>query len=143
MGKPSDFLLYVCQNLLQSYWMTKLHAVCFFAIVPLARLLDYGGEQMVFYLGKDLGDLVKVTLSKCGQQIYAVRFTSSFYNSAVEATLAIMLLHQCESVFLFSISSFTPTPHFLGYGSSNLQSLVRGGHNVVRTAVTKALLKAS
>ena len=63
---------------------------------------------MLFYLGKDLGDLVKVTLSKCGQQIYAFHFTSSFYNSAVEATLAIMLLNQCESVFVFFISSCTP-----------------------------------
>ncbi len=133
MGKPSDFLLYVCQNLLQSYWMTKLHAVCFFAIVPLARLLHYGGEQMLFYLGKDLGDLIKVTLSKCGQQIYAVCFTSSFYNSAVEATLAIILLHECESVFLFFFSSSTPMRHFLGYGSSNLQFLVGGSHNAVRT----------
>ena len=71
MGKQNDFLSYVCQILLQHFWMTKpLHAVCFFAIVPLARLLDFGGEQMLFYLGKDLGDLVKVTLSKCEQQIY-------------------------------------------------------------------------
>ena len=68
--------------------------------MPLAKLLDYGGEQMLFYLGKDLGDLVKVTLSKCEQHVYAFRFTSSLlnYNSAVEATLAMILLHDCESV---------------------------------------------
>ncbi|KAG7096686.1 hypothetical protein E1B28_004100 [Marasmius oreades] len=49
------------------------------AIIPLERLFDYGGEQMAFYVGKDLGDLIVVTL-----------------NNAVEATLAIILLTKCE-----------------------------------------------
>ncbi|THV05420.1 hypothetical protein K435DRAFT_773846 [Dendrothele bispora CBS 962.96] len=55
------------------------------AIVPLERLFDYGGEQMAFYCGKDLGDLVVVTL-----------------NNAVEATLAIILLTRCELKLLQS-----------------------------------------
>ncbi|PPQ92382.1 hypothetical protein CVT25_008732 [Psilocybe cyanescens] len=67
-------------------WSDKVtFSLCFFAIVPLERLFDYGGEQMAFYLGKDLGDLVVVTL-----------------NNAVEATLAIILLIKCELVLLKS-----------------------------------------
>ncbi|KAF9569408.1 hypothetical protein CPC08DRAFT_701898 [Agrocybe pediades] len=67
-------------------WSDKLTFVlCFFAIVPLERLFDYGGEQMSFYLGKELGDLVVVTL-----------------NNAVEATLAIILLLKCELILLKS-----------------------------------------
>lgn len=38
--------------------------VCFFAIIPLSRLFEYGGEQMTYYVGKDLGDLILVTLNK-------------------------------------------------------------------------------
>jgi len=69
MGKQDDFFSYVCQTYYSTFGLTKpLHAVCLLAIVPLAMLLDYGGEQMLFYLGKDLGDLIKVTLSKCRQK---------------------------------------------------------------------------
>ena len=38
--------------------------VSFIAIIPLARLFEYGGDQMALYTGKDLGDLVVVTLNK-------------------------------------------------------------------------------
>ena len=38
--------------------------VCFVAIIPLEKLFDFGGEQMAFYLGRDLGDLVVITLNK-------------------------------------------------------------------------------
>jgi len=38
--------------------------VCFIAILPLARLFEYGAEEMTWYLGHDLGDLVVVTLAK-------------------------------------------------------------------------------
>ena len=38
--------------------------VCFAAILPLARLFHYGGEQLAIYLGKDIGDLAIVTLNK-------------------------------------------------------------------------------
>ncbi|KAK7681725.1 hypothetical protein QCA50_015072 [Cerrena zonata] len=54
-------------------------ALCFLSIIPLEKMFDWGGEQMALYLGKDLGDLVIITL-----------------NNAVEATLAIILLAHCE-----------------------------------------------
>ncbi|KAF7776298.1 hypothetical protein Agabi119p4_4691 [Agaricus bisporus var. burnettii] len=50
-------------------------AFSFLAIIPLERLFDYCGEQMAFYCGNDLGDLIVITL-----------------NNAVEATLAVILL---------------------------------------------------
>nr|AVR29894.1 putative calcium-hydrogen exchanger 2 [Ganoderma lucidum] len=37
--------------------------LCFLAIIPLEGMFDWGGEQMALYLGKDLGDLVVVTLN--------------------------------------------------------------------------------
>ena len=45
-------------------------SVCFFSILPLAGFLEFGGEQLAFYLGKDLGDLVRVTLSKYAPNDY-------------------------------------------------------------------------
>jgi hypothetical protein len=42
----------------------RLYPVSFFAIIPLERLFDYGGEQMSYYLGKDLGGLLTITLNK-------------------------------------------------------------------------------
>ncbi|RPD56827.1 hypothetical protein L226DRAFT_469043 [Lentinus tigrinus ALCF2SS1-7] len=54
-------------------------ALCFLAIIPLEGMFDWGGEQMFLYLGKDLGDLLVVTL-----------------NNAVEAVLAIILLRKCD-----------------------------------------------
>ncbi|KAF7331647.1 Sodium calcium exchanger [Mycena kentingensis (nom. inval.)] len=53
--------------------------LCFLAIVPLEKAFDYCGEQMGFYLGPDLGELLIITL-----------------NNTVEATLAIILLKKCE-----------------------------------------------
>ncbi|KAK0201669.1 hypothetical protein DFS33DRAFT_1263842 [Desarmillaria ectypa] len=58
---------------------------CFLAIVPLERLFEYGGEQMSFYCGSDLGDLITISL-----------------NNAVEATLAILLMTKCELKLLQS-----------------------------------------
>ncbi|KAF9468913.1 hypothetical protein BDZ94DRAFT_551610 [Collybia nuda] len=52
---------------------------CFLAIVPLSKLLDYGGEQLALYCGKDFGDLIMITLS-----------------NAVETVLALVLLSRCE-----------------------------------------------
>ncbi|TDL20377.1 hypothetical protein BD410DRAFT_790844 [Rickenella mellea] len=60
-------------------------AFCFLSIMPLEHIFDYGGEQMSMYCGRDLGDLVAVTL-----------------NNAVEATLAILLLTKCELKLLQS-----------------------------------------
>ncbi|KAM5541651.1 hypothetical protein V8D89_004841 [Ganoderma adspersum] len=53
--------------------------LCFLAIIPMEGMFDWGGEQIALYLGKDLGDLVIVTL-----------------NNAVEAVLAIVLLTKCD-----------------------------------------------
>ncbi|KAJ7067992.1 hypothetical protein C8F01DRAFT_978869 [Mycena amicta] len=53
--------------------------MCFLSIIPLEKLFDYCGEQMGFYLGEDLGELLIITL-----------------NNTVEATLAIILLKKCE-----------------------------------------------
>jgi Ca2+:H+ antiporter len=38
--------------------------VCFIALLPLAKILEFGGEQMAFYTGKDIGDFIAVTLNK-------------------------------------------------------------------------------
>ncbi|KAL1666757.1 XRN 5'-3' exonuclease N-terminus-domain-containing protein [Schizophyllum commune] len=51
----------------------------FLAIIPLAKLFEYGGEQMSYYVGKELGDLIIISL-----------------NNVIEATLAIILLNKCE-----------------------------------------------
>jgi Ca2+:H+ antiporter len=57
----------------------------FLSIVAHENFFDFLGEQMAFYLGKALGDLLTVTL-----------------NNAVEATLAILLLAKCELKILQS-----------------------------------------
>ncbi|KAH9913962.1 uncharacterized protein BXZ73DRAFT_106748 [Epithele typhae] len=70
-----------------SHWMFLSHkwgpeptfVLNFLAIIPLEGIFDWGGEQMALYLGKDLGDLLVVTL-----------------NNAVEAVLAIVLLTKCD-----------------------------------------------
>ncbi|KAF8639814.1 hypothetical protein AX17_001072 [Amanita inopinata Kibby_2008] len=69
-----------------NHWpASSAFTLCFLAIIPLERLFDYGGEQMSFYLGKQLGDLFVITL-----------------NNAVEATLAIILLAKGELKLLQS-----------------------------------------
>jgi Ca2+:H+ antiporter len=40
-------------------------AVCFVAILPLEQNFDFFGEQMQYYLGLYLGELLAVTLAKC------------------------------------------------------------------------------
>jgi len=60
-------------------------SLCFHALIPLEHLLDWGGEQMCHYLGRELGDLLLISL-----------------NNAVEATLAIILLTRCELKLLQS-----------------------------------------
>ncbi|KAJ3919769.1 hypothetical protein F5877DRAFT_39522 [Lentinula edodes] len=49
------------------------------ALVPLEGLVEYGGEQMSLYCGKDRGDLIVITLS-----------------NSVEASLAFVLFAKCE-----------------------------------------------
>ncbi|KAL4244451.1 Ca(2+):cation antiporter (CaCA) family protein [Abortiporus biennis] len=62
-----------------SWGHRTVFALSFITIIPLEKLFDWGGEQMAIFLGKDLGDLLIITL-----------------NNAVEATLAIILLARCE-----------------------------------------------
>ncbi|KAJ6627510.1 hypothetical protein B0H10DRAFT_1994941 [Mycena sp. CBHHK59/15] len=52
---------------------------CFIALIPLCKLLDYGGHNLALYCGKDIGDLILITL-----------------NNAIEAILAICLLARCQ-----------------------------------------------
>ncbi|KAL0949153.1 hypothetical protein HGRIS_009234 [Hohenbuehelia grisea] len=59
--------------------------LCFAALIPLSKLLEYGGEQLALYCGQTLGDLIVVTLS-----------------NAVEALLAIFLLAHGELKLLQS-----------------------------------------
>ncbi|KAF7789151.1 hypothetical protein EIP86_000088 [Pleurotus ostreatoroseus] len=54
-------------------------ALCFVSIIPMENIFEWGGEQLAIYLGKDLGDLVVISL-----------------NNAVETALAIILLKKCE-----------------------------------------------
>ena len=76
------------------------NTVSFLSIIPLEKLFDFGGEQMALYTGKDLGDLISVTLNKCVPPFFFVeklvlRACLTLF-SAVEATLAIILLLKCE-----------------------------------------------
>jgi Ca2+:H+ antiporter len=38
--------------------------VSFFSIVALESVLDFVGEQLALYCGKDFGDLIMITLNK-------------------------------------------------------------------------------
>ncbi|EMD35858.1 hypothetical protein CERSUDRAFT_96082 [Gelatoporia subvermispora B] len=71
-------------------------ALCFLGIIPLERLFDWGGEQMAYYLGNGLGDLLIITL-----------------DNAVEVTLAIILLSHCELRLLQSTIVGVVTLHLL------------------------------
>ncbi|PIL32595.1 transporter [Ganoderma sinense ZZ0214-1] len=53
--------------------------LCFIAMIPLQKTLDWGAEQMGLFLGKELSDLLVITLS-----------------NAIEAALAVILLFKCE-----------------------------------------------
>lgn len=43
---------------------TDIDTVCFLSILPLEKLFEYCGEQLTFYVGKDFGELIIVTLAK-------------------------------------------------------------------------------
>lgn len=58
---------------------TVVFGLCFITLIPLSKLLDYAGEQMALYCGKDLGDLIVITL-----------------NNSIEAALAVFLLAKGE-----------------------------------------------
>ncbi|KAG6903303.1 hypothetical protein C0995_013056 [Termitomyces sp. Mi166 len=57
----------------------------FIAIIPLSKILEYGGEQLALYCGKAIGDLIIITL-----------------NNAVETILAVVLLMHCDLKLLQS-----------------------------------------
>ncbi|KAF6762811.1 hypothetical protein DFP72DRAFT_877002 [Ephemerocybe angulata] len=68
------------------HWPQRLtFTFAFLAIIPLEWLVEWCGEEMAHYLGKDFGDLLIVTL-----------------HNSVEATLAIILLRHCEISLLKS-----------------------------------------
>ncbi|KAI0631672.1 hypothetical protein C8Q77DRAFT_1128220 [Trametes polyzona] len=85
-------------------------ALCFLAIIPLECIFDWGGEQMALYLGKDLGDLLIITL-----------------NNAVEAVLAIILLAKCELRLLQSTIVGVVILHLLLIPGT---AFLVGGHNI-------------
>lgn len=63
LAARADVYMYVSSNIilpLRAHWPQ----VCFIAIIPLEKMFDWGGEQMALYLGKDLGDLLIITLNK-------------------------------------------------------------------------------
>lgn len=65
--------------------------------MPLEQLFDWGGEQMSLFLGKDLGDLLMISLNKFVNVTYnSKNIWSKVIDSSVEATLAIILLTKCE-----------------------------------------------
>ncbi|KAL1942230.1 hypothetical protein VTO73DRAFT_6294 [Trametes versicolor] len=85
-------------------------ALSFLAIIPLECIFDWGGEQMAIYLGKDLGDLLIITL-----------------NNAVEAVLAIILLAKCELRLLQSTIVGVVILHLLLIPGT---AFLVGGHNI-------------
>ncbi|KAI6151771.1 hypothetical protein BKA82DRAFT_4103210 [Pisolithus tinctorius] len=71
-------------------------SLCFISIIPHEKLFDFYGEQMHLYLGKDVGDLLTITL-----------------NNVVEATLAIILLTKCRLKLLQSTITGVVVLHLL------------------------------
>lgn len=66
--------------------------MCFFGLIPLAKLLEYGGEQMSYYLGKDIGDLVRITLTKYVDITYeSVPQESDIVQFVVQSKLHLLL----------------------------------------------------
>ena len=68
-------------------------------MIPLQKMFDWGGEEISAFLEEDLRDLLVITLSKYVWGLDANFEPNTHYScspSAVEATLAILLLHKCE-----------------------------------------------
>lgn len=58
---------FVCKGSTIQVTYTSLpveNPVNFLALVPLEHLAEYGGEQLEFYVGKSLGELIVITLNK-------------------------------------------------------------------------------
>ncbi|KAF8582412.1 hypothetical protein K439DRAFT_1413364 [Ramaria rubella] len=114
-------------------------SLCFLSTIGLEGLLDFGGEQMSLYCGKELGDLITVTL-----------------NNTVEATLAIILLFRCNLKLLQSTISgvvllhllFVPGVAFLAGGAriwhQNLQAhTTELNHTLLTIGILALLLPAA
>ncbi|KIK91699.1 hypothetical protein PAXRUDRAFT_830614 [Paxillus rubicundulus Ve08.2h10] len=84
-----------------AHWHNGIHSsvvftLCFLSIIPHEKLFDYYAEQMRLYLGKDIGDLLTITL-----------------NNVVEVTLAILLLTKCQLKLLQSTITGVVLLHLL------------------------------
>lgn len=84
-----------------AHFSGKLHysvdfSLSFLSIIPHEKLFDFYGEQMQLYLGKDVGDLLTITL-----------------NNVVEGTLAIILLTKCRLKLLQSTITGVVVLHLL------------------------------
>ncbi|KAG1715963.1 hypothetical protein ID866_1187 [Astraeus odoratus] len=117
-GEPNVGVLRSIKNIVTCSWLNllliltpiawwahfeheKMHysvvfALCFIAIIPHEKLFDYYGEQMKLYLGKDIGDLLTITLNKY----------------VVEATLAIILMTKCKYGDVFRFLANGPTYNY-------------------------------
>lgn len=78
-----------------------LATVAILGIVPLEKMFDFLGEQMALYCGQSIGDLIVITLNKCVLHFTFVVAGPLFTRflvllSAVEVTLAIILLTKCR-----------------------------------------------
>ncbi|QRV95547.1 Sodium/calcium exchanger protein [Ceratobasidium sp. AG-Ba] len=69
-------------------------AVAFLGVIPLAKLLDYGGEQMSLYLGESLGDLLSITLGNAIEGVLAIFLLTSCQLKLLQSTIiGVLLLH--------------------------------------------------
>ncbi|QRW09870.1 Sodium/calcium exchanger protein [Ceratobasidium sp. AG-Ba] len=69
-------------------------AFAFLGVIPLTKLLDYGGEQMSLYLGESLGDLISITLGNAIEGILAIFLLTSCQLKLLQSTtIGVLLLH--------------------------------------------------
>ena len=59
-----DVFSYVSSYYLVGCTFLTSSPVSFLALVPLEHFFDWGGEQVALYCGRDLGDLIIITLNK-------------------------------------------------------------------------------
>ncbi len=91
---PRPISVRICESYL------GFRLVCFIAMIPLQKTLDWGAEQMGLFLGKELSDLLVITLSKYVRTASTIGSSSRLTDpSAIEAALAVILLFKCEYVF--------------------------------------------
>ncbi|KAF5369982.1 hypothetical protein D9758_001322 [Tetrapyrgos nigripes] len=103
-------------------WTHELQFIlCLVAIVPLQQLFEYGGSQLAFYVGKQIGDLIIISL-----------------NNIVEGILAIVLLLKCELRLLQSTIIGVVLLHLLLVpGGSFLMGGARVAHQDLHPHITQ------